>query len=165
MKEANFRVGLGQDSHPVKKINNKSNKPLILGGVLISDQIEITSESDGDVIIHALCNALNTAVGLGSLSLYATKMCQEGVKDSREYLKKAMLAIKSKGYRVDNVSIAVETSVIRLEEFGEKMKTTLALILKIDKDDIGIAFTTGENLTAFGKGEGIQVLVSVLTEK
>lgn len=160
----NFRIGLGQDSHPVKKVK-KSLKPLILGGVLISNQIEVGADSDGDILIHALCNALNTAVGFGSFSLYATKMCQEGIKDSQEYLKKAVLGVKSKGYQVGNVSISVETSAIKLEEYGKLMKKSLAPILGISQEEIGISFTSGENLTAFGRGEGIQVFACVLISK
>lgn len=158
-----FRIGLGQDSHPVKKIRGtKNDNPLILGGVLISKEIKVIAESDGDILIHALCNALNTAIGYGSLSLYATKMCRRGIKDSKEYLKKAVSLIKEKGYRVNNVSIMVETGVIRLEEWKERISQSLAEILEVKKEDIGIAFTSGERLTSFGEGKGIQVLAVVL---
>lgn len=162
-----FRVGLGQDSHPVKKIKKgeKNNNPLILGGVLISQEIKTIAESDGDILIHALCNALNTAVGLGSLSSYATPLCHQGIRDSKEYLKKAMSIIKERGYRLGNVSIMVETSVIRLEEWREKISRSLAKILEVKNEDIGIAFTSGEKLTAFGRGKGIQVLAIVLISK
>jgi len=158
----NFRIGLGQDSHPIKKATGRNNNPLTLAGVLISKEIECLAESDGDVIIHALCNALNTAVGYGSLSFYASEMCKLGIRDSREYLKKAMLLIKDKGFKVGNVSITVETNVLKLEQYREKMQKELAKILEIGKDDIGIAFTSGENLTSFGRGEGIQVFAVVL---
>jgi len=161
----NFRIGLGQDSHPVKKVTGKNNNPLKLGGVLISEEIECLAESDGDVIIHALCNALNTAVGYGSLSLYATEMCRLGIRDSREYLKKGLLLIKDKSFKVGNVSIAVETSAVKLEEYREKMQKELAKNLGVEKDDVGIAFTSGEKLTSFGKGEGIQAFAIVLITK
>lgn len=165
MKSMNFRIGLGQDSHPVKKVTGKNNNPLKLGGVLISEEIECLAESDGDVIIHALCNALNTAVGYGSLSLYATEMCRLGIRDSREYLKKALLLVKDKGYRVSNISISVETNAIKLEDYREKMQKVLSAIMEIKNDEVGISFTSGEGLTSFGKGEGIQVLASVLITK
>lgn len=161
-----FRIGLGQDSHPVKKNKAvKNDNPLILGGVLISKEIKVMAESDGDILIHALCNALDTAIGYGSLSLYAVKMCKEGIRDSRQYLKKAVSLIKEKGYKVGNVSIMVETSVVRLEEWREKISQSLAKILEIKKEDIGMAFTSGEKLTSFGKGKGIQVFVCVLIVK
>ena len=159
----NYKIGLGQDSHPVKK--NQNNQPLILAGVLISKNLTVIADSDGDVVIHALCNALNTAIGFGSFSVYATPMCRSGMRDSREYLRKAVSLVKEKGYRVNNVAIMVETNAVRLENFRQKMSQILAKILEIKKDEIGMAFTSGEKLTAFGKGRGIQVFANVLLIK
>lgn len=146
-----FRVGLGQDSHKLKE-----GGKLILGGVEISEKYCLEADSDGDVIIHSLCNALSTAIGGGSLDTWAGEMFKSGITDSREFLRKIIKKIKVKGYQIGNVAIMVEAGKPKLEGFREKMQISLAGLLEIERDKVGIAFTTGEDLTAFGKGEGIQ---------
>ena len=148
-----FRVGVGQDSHRLKEGGR-----LILGGVKISEKYCLEADSDGDVIIHSLCNALSTAIGGGSLDTWAGEMFKSGITDSREFLKEILKKVKSQGFRVGNVAIMVEAGKPRLEEFREKMQLSLAKLLEIEMDKVGIAFTTGEDLTAFGKGEGIQAI-------
>ena len=73
--------------------------------------------------------------------------------------------VKAEGYRVVNVSVAVEAGKPKLESFREKIQKSLAELLNIQADQIGIAFTSGEGLTVFGRGEGIQVYSVVLIEK
>lgn len=151
-----YRVGIGQDSHRLKSKNKKIKKSLILGGVEIDQEYYLEADSDGDVVIHALCNALNTAIGYGSFDLYARPMFNQGIYDSKEYLKVALGMIGKKGYKINNVSFMVEAQKPRLETYREKICQSLAKLLGIDKRRIGIAFTSGENLTSFGKGKGIQ---------
>lgn len=147
-----FRVGLGQDSHKLKE-----GGKLILGGVEISEKYCLEADSDGDVIIHSLCNALSTAIGGGSLDTWAGEMFKSGITDSREFLKEILKKVKSQGFRVGNAAIMVEAGKPKLEGFREKMQISLAGLLEIETDKVGIAFTTGEDLTALGRGEGIQV--------
>lgn len=134
---------------------------MILGGYRVPRESGFLADSDGDVIIHALCNALNTAVGSGSLDLYAGKMAKRGITDSREYLKVALKMVKEKGYSVNNVSFMVEAKKPRLEARREKICASLAKLLGVNKEKIGMAFTSGEGLTSFGKGEGIQTFCLV----
>jgi len=159
-----FRVGLGQDSHKIKcKVQSAKCKISRLGGIELKNW-EIIANSDGDVIIHALCNALNTAIGYGSLDLYAGPMFKKGITDSREYLKVALKMAKERGYKVNNLALMIEAQKPRLEKHREKICQSLAKILEMNQSQIGMAFTSGEGLTAFGKGKGIQVfcLVSLL---
>lgn len=146
-----FRVGVGQDSHKLKEGGR-----LILGGVEISEKYCLEADSDGDVIIHSLCNALSTAIGGGSLDTWAGKMYKSGITDSREFLKVIVNRVKEKGLKINNAGIMVEAGKPKLESFREKMQISLAKLLEIEMDAVGIAFTTGEDLTTFGKGEGIQ---------
>ena len=74
-----FRVGIGQDSHRFAKLR----KPLILGGVKISERGGLSGNSDSDVILHSLCNALSSAIGGDSLSTWSDDMCRRGVLDSQ----------------------------------------------------------------------------------
>lgn len=156
-----FRIGIGQDSHRFLKKSFK--KPLILGGVRIADHGGLDGRSDADAIIHSLCNALSSAIGGDSLSTWSDEMCQKGVCDSQKYLEFIFNAISQKNYRVVNVSIAVEAKKPFFEQkVVDRMKKTLAEILEISKNRIGITFTSGEGLTVFGKGLGIQSFCQVL---
>lgn len=155
-----FRVGLGQDSHRLK-----AGGVLVLGGIQVNREMHLEADSDGDVIIHSLCNALSTAIGGGSLDAWAGAMNQSGIKDSREYLKKILEKVASQGFKISNISVAVEAGKPRLEEKRGKIQQSLAEILAVGKNCVGISFTSGEKLTSFGKGEGIQVISTVLLEK
>ncbi|OGD86465.1 2-C-methyl-D-erythritol 2,4-cyclodiphosphate synthase [Candidatus Curtissbacteria bacterium RBG_13_35_7] len=150
------RVGLGQDSHKFAK----SKKLLVLGGIKISSINGLLANSDGDVILHSLCNALSSSIGGDSLSTWSDKMCQQkGIKDSQKYLKFIFNKVKLKKYKVENVSIAVEAKKPRLDQpIINKIKINIAKLLQIKKEQVGITFTSGEGLTDFGKGKGIQVL-------
>lgn len=158
-----FRIGLGQDSHRIKnqKSGIKNLKPLILGGVLIDKNIQVAANSDGDMVIHALCNALSSACGGPSLSFFADPLLREGNKSSKKYLEKVLDFISERGFKVNNASISVEAGKPKLEKFREKIQKNLARILKIGLDQVGITFTSGQNLSPFGKGEGIQVFCLV----
>lgn len=152
-----YKVGIGQDSHKlIFNFQKPIFKHLILGGVEISKEYYLEADSDGDVIIHSLCNALSTAIGGGSLDTWAGGMYKKGITDSREFLKEILKKVRQKKYQISNVSIMVEAERPRLEKWREKMQDGLAKIMKINKDQVGIAFTSGEGLTSFGKGEGIQ---------
>ncbi len=157
-----LRVGMGQDSH---RFSEDKNKPLILGGVEFSGGSRFESNSDGDVIIHALCNALEQAIGGQSFSAYADEMCEKGIIDSKEYLKKTLKHIQNKGYQINNIGISVEAKRPKIDPKGREIKKVLAETMMIDEDLIGLTATSGESLTAFGRGEGIQAwaIVSLVT--
>jgi len=158
-----YKVGLGQDSHSF----DKEKKPLILGGIVISDKNGLKANSDGDVIIHSLCNAISSAIGGDSLGTWADEMClEQGIKDSAQYLKRTLTRIEEKKFVVENISISIEAKQPRLSlEIINKIKANLSSLLKINIDQAGITFTSGEGLTSFGRGEGIQALTIVLLKK
>jgi len=159
-----LKIGLGQDSHAFEI---KENRPLILGGVKISATGGLAGNSDGDAILHSLCNALSSAIGGDSLGTWSDKMClQQGIKDSKKYVEHILKKVQDKGFKIENVSIAVEAKKPRLSDDEIKMiKKSLADILQIKIEGVGLTFTSGEGLTAFGKGEAIQVLSIVLLNK
>jgi len=150
------KVGIGQDSHCFET----KSKPLVLGGVKISKDGGLSANSDGDVIIHSLCNALSSAIGGDSLGTWADEIClKQGIQDSKKYLDFIFKKIEQQGYCVGNISIAVEAKKPYLSlDIIKKIRTQLAKLLKINIHQIGITFTSGEGLTAFGRGEGVQVL-------
>jgi 2-C-methyl-D-erythritol 2,4-cyclodiphosphate synthase len=155
------RVGFGTDSHSFEQTRKK---PLVLGGVVLGDSGGLAANSDGDVILHALFNALSQACGGHSLGHYADPLCERGVQDSREYLKVARGMVERIGCRVCNVGIMVEAKrpYVTIEQ-SERMKRSIAESLAIPETDVGITFTSGEGLTSFGKGEGVlaQAIVSL----
>jgi len=160
LKKTN-RFGIGQDSHRF----TKKEKPLILGGILIPNEKGLEANSDGDVILHSLFNALSQAIGKKSLSYYADPMCKKGIKDSKEYLKVILKKVKDEGYEINNIGIMIEAKKPRLEHYEIKIKENIAKLCSIDKNQVGVTTTSGEELTAFGKGLGIQVFSVVTVAK
>jgi 2-C-methyl-D-erythritol 2,4-cyclodiphosphate synthase len=148
-----MRVGLGQDSHRF----STSPKSLVFGGVTFAYQKGLEGNSDGDVLIHSLCNALSSAIGGESISTWSDKMCLEDhITDSREYLK-YIFNLVSQNYFIVNISIAIEAQIPRLTQVEKnKVKQSLTSLLKLKLDQIGITYTSGEDLTAFGQKQGIQ---------
>ena len=148
-----FRVGLGQDSHRFAD----DMKPLVLGGFVIPGEKGMDANSDGDVILHAIFNALSQAVGGRSIGHYTEPLfLEQGIRDSREYIKIALKMVKENKYKISNMGVMIEAKRPMLEPHSDAIKKSLAAILGIDKSRIGLTFTTGEGLTSFGKGEGIQ---------
>lgn len=155
------RVGIGLDSH---KFTDKP-KELILGGVVIPDENGLEANSDGDVIFHSLFNALSQSVGGKSLGFYADPLCKQGIKNSAVYLKISLEMIKEKGFKINNIGIMIEAKKPKLDEYEVLIKEKIAGICCIDPSKIGITATSGEELTAFGRGEGIQVFSIVSLRK
>lgn len=156
-----YRVGIGQDSHSFDY-----RKPLVLGGLVIFKNNGLKAKSDGDVILHSICNALSSAIGGNSLGTWADKMCSKGITDSKEYLKYIIKKVNNKNYRINNLSISIEAKTPYLSlTIIKKMKKKIIQLLKIKLEQLGITFTSGENLTSFGKGKGIQVLTIVSLKK
>lgn len=154
------KIGIGQDSH---KFDRK--KPLILGSVKISDKNGFDANSDGDVVLHALFNALSTAIGDRSLGFYADRMYKEGVTDSKKYLEFILNKVKEGNYEISNVAIMLEGKKPRIDEHIDKIKLSLSKILKVKRENIGIAATSGEELTEFGKGKGMQCFAAVTLKR
>jgi len=156
-----FRVGLGQDSH--RFIDAKENKPLILGGVKVSSGEGLEANSDGDVILHSICNAISSAIGGDSLSTWCDDMClKQGIKDSAHYVEYIFNKITTLKYSVVNISISIEAEKPRLKmEIINQIKRRIASLLKIKTDQVGLTFTSGKGLTVFGRGEGMQALTIV----
>ncbi len=154
----NLRVGIGQDSHPFAK---DEDKKCVLGGVKINDVSGFVGNSDGDVVIHALCAGIEQALGRKNFSTYSDDMCKSGITDSREYLKVAVSHMKEAGYKINNVGISIECKTPKILPIEDEIKQNLAPILETQIENIGINATTGEGMTAFGRGKGVQVFVIV----
>jgi len=156
-----FLVGVGQDSHMFEE----KKKGLMLGGVKIESEYKLKANSDGDVILHALFNAFSQAIGDMSLGFYADEMCEKGIKDSSKYLEKILEKIKKKDLHINSVGIMIECKTPKIDPLNAKIKKSLAGILEIKSSKIGITATSGEGLTPFGQGVGIQCFAIISLKK
>lgn len=132
------RYSIGEDSHKLIV-----GKKLLLGGVTFAGDVSVDADSDGDVILHALCNAIGGGVGMKSLGSYATPMCRAGIKDSHKYLSRVLDKLKSKKIKIDFVSISVVAKKPKIDLVGVKIKKSLSVLLGISSENIGITATTG----------------------
>lgn len=156
-----MKVGIGQDSHRFD-FENKLKK-LVLGGVVFEKEPPMQANSDGDVILHAITNAISGITCKNILGEITDKMCKSGITDSREYLKKALEDLIIIGEKIQHISISIEAKTPKMTPKIPEMRKSIAEILSIKENQVGITATTGEGLTAFGKGEGIAVIVILTT--
>jgi 2-C-methyl-D-erythritol 2,4-cyclodiphosphate synthase len=151
---------IGQDSHRFEP--DGSRKPLILGGITIPGAPGLAGNSDADVILHAITNAISGISGVNILGKISDELClTQGVTDSRAYLEKALETLKADGWELTHVSISVEAKRPHLSNYISEIKRSIAPMLSLTEKDIGLTATTGEGLTDFGRGEGIQAFAIV----
>jgi len=152
-----YRVGIGMDSH----LFAKKEKGLTLGGIVFKNELKLEANSDGDVILHAIFNALSQAIGEMSLGFYADKEFKKGIKDSKKYLEIILKKIYLQKFEINNLGIMIEGNYPKIDPISSKIKTSLSKILNIPYEKIGITATTGEKCTIFGEGLGMQCFAIV----
>jgi len=154
------KTGIGQDSHAFEEA---PGKPLILAGIKLEHPMGLKGNSDADVVLHSITNAVSSITGNNILGSVADQLYQEGETDSSNYLK---LALNDLGdWRISHIAIAIECSKPKISPQIDSMKKSIAKLCHINKTDVGITSTTGEGLTAFGKGEGIQAITIITVNK
>ena len=153
----NYPVGIGQDSHGF----SEKKKKLMIGGYEIPNENGLEADSDGDIVLHSLFNAISSAIGERSLGHFANPMFKKGIVDSKEYINVILVKLNEKGMKINNISISIEAAKPKLEPHSDKIKESLSTILKLDKEKIGLTFTTGDKLTSFGLGKGMQCFAVV----
>lgn len=147
-----FRVAIGQDSHRFTEPGDK--KKLILGGVFIEGYPGLKGNSDADVVLHAITNAISGISCVNILGARADDLClNKGITDSTVYLKEAIATLGSK--KIIHISISIEALIPKLSPHIDSMRRSIAGLLNIDINSVGITATSGESLTEFGKGNGI----------
>lgn len=149
-----IKVGIGQDSHRIQ--DPAAGKALVLGGVTLKEPYALEGNSDSDVVLHAVTNAVSGITGKPVLGPVADKMCQAGQKDSAAYLQRALEDLDAMGYRLSHVSIVLECLKPKILPIIPAMTTRLSELTGLAPEDIAFTATTGEGLTDFGKGLGIQ---------
>ena len=155
---------IGQDSHRFEEETfDPSSNGIMLGGVKIPFDRKFQANSDGDVILHALTNAVSGLTGVNILGGAADKIClEQGIKDSRVYLAEGLKYLGDS--KIVHVSMTVECLRPKLKDHIPEIKSSVAGLLSIDPSHVGLTATTGEGLTGFGRGEGIQVFAVMTFE-
>jgi 2-C-methyl-D-erythritol 2,4-cyclodiphosphate synthase len=149
---------IGQDSHRFEPEGSK--KILMLGGVAIPECVGLAGNSDADVVLHAVTNAISGLHGIPVLGKIADDMClRDGITDSQAYLEKALEYLKN--HSLLHVSVSIEAARPRLAAHLPKIKQHLSRLLSLSPHHVVLTVTSGEELTSFGRGEGIQALVIV----
>lgn len=156
-----LRIGQGYDVHAFT-----SGDHVMLGGERIAHTQGVRAHSDGDVLLHALCDALLGAAGLGDIGMHFPDSDPRWRgADSRTFVRCARDLLRRRGYRVVNVDAAVLAEAPRLGGHREAMRTNIAADLDIDAACVNVKATTSEGLGFVGRREGLACLVVVLVEK
>ena len=158
-----LKIGLGEDSHRFAH-NFEVAKPFRLGGIDMSDyRLSSDGNSDGDIILHALCNALLCAYADKTFDPIAAPICAQGETNSVSYLRATLdhLAQAKQEVKIKQVLISLEGSQPKIAPHHEAIIKNIALLLGLKKSQIGLTYTTGEGLSDVGKGLGMKSYVMV----
>jgi 2-C-methyl-D-erythritol 2,4-cyclodiphosphate synthase len=156
-----FRTGQGIDFHRLE-----TGLKLYLGGVRIPSEKGCVAHSDGDVLLHAICDALLGAGGLNDIGhQFPDSDPQYKGIDSKILLKRTINLIVEKGYRVVNIDSTVCLEKPKISPFIEEMKKIISDIALVSPEDISVKATTTEKLGFVGREEGVAASAVVLLEK
>lgn len=156
-----IRVGQGYDVHALA-----DDLRLVLGGVEIPHSKGCVAHSDGDVAIHAICDALLGAVALGDIGkLFPDSSAEFKGIDSRILLQRVCEAVCEKGYEISNVDCTIAMQRPKLRPHIDTMRLRLAESMGIDIDRVSVKATTTEHLGFEGREEGVSAYAVVLVTK
>lgn len=156
------RCGFGIDTHAF----GKTQDYIVLAGVKIPSHSGLIAHSDGDVLAHAVMDALLSAAGLKDIGHYFPDTDEQWKNaDSMQMLKAVVGLIDEQGYAVKNLSVSIQAEKPRLAKYIDEMKNNLARALKLDPTSVGVAAGTNEGLGYVGEGKGITVNAYALLKK
>ncbi len=156
-----FRIGQGYDVHKLGK-----GYELWVGGISIPAEYGSIGHSDGDVLIHAICDAMLGALNLRDIGYHFPDTDPElkGI-DSKILLKKTCEIIKNKGYKINNIDSTVCLQKVKLKNHIPTMIATLEEVMELSENQISIKATTTEKLGFVGREEGVEAHAVVLLTK
>lgn len=156
-----MRIGHGYDVHKFG-----SDKPLVLGGVTVPYEQGLVAHSDGDVILHALCDALLGALALGDIGKhFPDSDAQYAGADSRLLLRHCITLMQARGYRLGNLDLTVVAQAPRLRPYIDAMCVVIAEDCDCAVEQVNVKATTSEGLGFTGRKEGIACYAVVLLER
>ncbi len=152
-----FRVGFGYDSHRFAP-----DRPLVIGGVVIPYELGLAAHSDGDVLLHAVCDALLGAAGLKDIGTYFpdTDSAWKNA-DSTMLLTKVVDLISDKGWKVNNLDCTLVLEKPKMKPHVDQIIIRLAELLRVEPDRIAVKAKTNEKMGFTGAGEGIAAVAAV----
>ena len=155
-----MRVGHGFDAHAFR-----DGGTLVLGGVSIPHGQSLEAHSDGDVALHALCDALLGAAGLGDIGRHFPPGDAEFSDiDSRILLRRVVVQIADQGYRLVNADLTIVAQAPKLAPFVDAMRINISSDCEVTIDQVNVKATTTEHMGFTGRGEGIAAFAVVLLQ-
>jgi 2-C-methyl-D-erythritol 2,4-cyclodiphosphate synthase len=156
-----IRVGFGYDVHQLAE-----GEEFWLGGIQLTHTKGCVAHSDGDVLIHAICDALLGAANMRDIGYHFPDTSNDfkGI-DSKILLKKTVEIIAEKGYSIGNIDATIALQKPKIKPIIPDMQETLAEVMEIDLDDLAIKATTTEKLGFVGTEDGIAAYATVLIQK
>ena len=156
-----IKTGIGIDVHRLEP-----GREFWLGGIKIEHEKGCVAHSDGDVLIHAICDALLGATGQGDIGLHFPDTCPayKGI-DSKLLLQKTKALVENKGYAISHVDSVVCLQRPKIRPFIEEMRRCVGEILELEVEDLSIKATTTEQLGFEGREEGVSAYATVLVYK
>lgn len=156
------RTGIGQDSH--RFLPPDSTKPCVIAGIIFEGVPGFNANSDGDVVFHAICNAISSLTGVLILGALADDLClKDGITDSEVFLVEAVKTLNKQV--VTHVAVTIEGKKPKFKARLLEMRANIARVMNLDISQVGITATSGEGLTDFGCGDGVQCFAIVTTEE
>ena len=156
-----FRIGHGYDVHALA-----DGLPLVLGGIEIPHTKGFVAHSDGDVAIHAVCDALLGAAALGDIGIHFPDTSDDfrGI-DSKILLRRVAALLREKGYEIGNVDCTIRMQRPKLRPHIDAMRTAMAGAMGVGDDQVSVKATTTEHLGFEGREEGVSVSAVALIYK
>ena len=152
-----FRVGFGYDSHRFAP-----DRPLVIGGVVIPYELGLAAHSDGDVLIHAVCDALLGAAGLKDIGTYFPDIDNTWKNaDSTVLLAKVVDLISDKGWKVNNLDCTLILEKPKMKPHVDSIIARLSALLRVDAERVAVKAKTNEKMGFTGAGEGIAATAAV----
>ena len=156
-----LRVGLGVDAHALAE-----GVPLVLGGVRFDSERGLAGHSDGDVLAHALIDAVLGAAGLGDIgSLFSSKDDRWEGADSLDLLRDAYARARDAGFELVNADCILIGEEPRIASHRQEMRSRLAAALRVDPERVNVRATTTDRLGFVGRGEGLAAQAVALLER
>jgi 2-C-methyl-D-erythritol 2,4-cyclodiphosphate synthase len=153
-----MRIGHGFDAHKFSSAGD-----LILGGVCISEANKLQAHSDGDVMLHAVCDAILGAAALGDIGKHFPDTDSRWAgADSRDLLRRVMTMVTDKGFQIGNIDVTIIAQIPRLSPHIEAMTENILKDTKTQSGQINIKATTTERMGYIGREEGISTHAVVI---
>lgn len=162
MNPNNMRIGHGYDVHRID-IEHRAEKPLTLAGIVLEDKMSLVAHSDGDVILHAVCDAILGAIGEGDIGQHFPDTDPKFAgAASGDLLQQVLVMMDAREHYLVNVDITVIAEVPKLTPHRINMISSLANLLELPEHRVNLKATTTEGLGAIGRKEGIACAAVVL---